>query len=72
MCRFIDNFMDIQSNAVTTDESIVLKLAEDVYFLVIPFSPKNQGNLFNHYFVRKSVCSLNKRGNYYQEKDVFS
>ena len=35
MCRFIDNFMDIQSNAVTTDESIVLKLAEDVYFLVI-------------------------------------
>ena len=34
MCRFIDNFMDIQSNAVTTDESIVLKLAEDVYFLV--------------------------------------
>ena len=35
MCRFIDNFMDIQSNAVTTDESIVLKLAEDVYFLVL-------------------------------------
>ena len=34
MCRFIDNFMDIQSNAVTTDESIVLKLAEDIYFLV--------------------------------------
>ena len=37
MCRFIDNFMDIQSNAVTTDESIVLKLAEDVYFLVLRF-----------------------------------
>ena len=33
-CRFIDNLMDIKNNTVTTDESIILKLAEDVYFLV--------------------------------------
>ena len=37
-----NNFMDIQSNAVTTDESIVLKLAEDVYFLVIEMNDTKQ------------------------------
>ena len=34
MCRFINNFLDIQNDTVTTDESIILKLAEDVYFMV--------------------------------------
>ena len=37
----VDNFMDIQNNTATTDESIVLKLAEDVYFLVRTYVMEN-------------------------------